>query len=83
MQEKEIYRKSSELFDNCCAICGNPEVAMHHIRFGGYRGGRKTYYGNVIPLCPYHHNEVHAHKKTYMEKLIKLIDDKINGEDNE
>ena len=82
MQEKEVYKKSLELFDGCCAICGNPEVAMHHIRYGGTYG-RKTYYGNVIPLCARHHKMVHSNKKIYMPKLIEKIDKKIMEKNNE
>lgn len=78
IQEKEVYKKSLELFDGCCAICGNSNVAMHHIRYGGTYG-RKTYYGNVIPLCATHHKMVHSNKELYMPKLIKLIDEKIRS----
>lgn len=82
MQEKEVYKKSLELFDGCCAICGNPEVAMHHIRYGGTYG-RKTYYGNVIPLCVRHHKMVHSNKEVYMPKLIEKINKKIMEKNNE
>ena len=75
-QEKETYKKTLELFNGECAICGFPEVAMHHIRYGAC--GRKTYMGNVIPLCAYHHNIAHKNKKLYQPLLIKLIDEKIN-----
>lgn len=74
--EKETYKKTLELFNGECAICGFPEVAMHHIRYGAC--GRKTYMGNVIPLCAYHHSIVHRNKKLYQPLLIKLIDEKIN-----
>lgn len=76
--EKEVYKKTMELFDYKCAICGNNNVAAHHIRFGGLYGGRKTYMGNVIPLCEKHHRLVHTNKKKYMPILIKLIDETIN-----
>lgn len=77
MTDKEVYKKTLELFDGCCAICGNPQVHLHHIRFGSYRGGRQTYMGNVIPLCLYHHQLVHTNKKFYMSKLIDIIDKKL------
>ena len=76
-QEKAIYKKTLELFDGLCAICKNNQVALHHIRFGGLQGGRKTYMGNVIPLCEYHHRLVHTNKKKYQPMLIKIIDEKI------
>ena len=75
-QEKEIYEKTLELFGGCCAICGSPYVELHHIRYG-YTYGRKTYMGNVIPLCLYHHKLVHSNKKLYMDQLIKIINKKL------
>lgn len=75
IQEKETYKKTLEMFDNGCAICGNNQVALHHIRYG--MCGRKTYMGNVIPLCNYHHKLVHSNKKLYQPMLIKIIDEKI------
>ena len=76
-QEKEIYKKSLELFNSVCAICENNQVALHHIRYGAC--GRKTYMGNIIPLCPYHHKLVHSNKKKYQPILIKLIDEKFKN----
>ena len=77
-QEKEIYNKTLELFDNECAICGNNQVALHHIRYGMV--GRKTYMGNVIPLCPYHHKMAHSDKKMYQPMLIKLVNERLKDE---
>lgn len=77
MKEKEIYRISSELFDNRCAICGNNQIHMHHIRYGGLYGGRKTYIGNIIPLCKTHHDLVHTNKDKYMSILIEIINKKL------
>ena len=75
-QEKETYKKTLELFNGCCAICGDPKVHLHHIRYG-YVYGRKTYMGNVIPLCLYHHKLVHSNKKKYMGELIEIINKKL------
>ena len=77
--EKEVYQKTIELYNGQCAICGNPNIAMHHIRYGGLYGGRKTYMGNVIPLCEKHHRLVHTNKDKYMPILIDMIDRKILG----
>ena len=79
MTEKQVYQKTYDLYDGCCAMCGNPEIAMHHIRYGGLYGGRKTYMGNVIPLCERHHRLVHTNKDKYMPKLIKMINEKMRG----
>lgn len=73
MKDKEVYKKTLELFDHKCAICGNPNVAMHHIIYGNLRGGRKTYMGNVIPLCEKHHRLVHTNKNKYMPMLIEMV----------
>ena len=76
-KDKKVYQKTSELFNGSCAICGNTNIAMHHIRYGGLYGGRKTYMGNIIPLCKIHHDLVHTNKKKYMPMLIEIIDKKI------
>lgn len=73
MKDKEVYKKSLELFNGVCAICGNPNVALHHIRYGAC--GRHTYMGNVIPLCETHHRLVHTNKKKYQPMLIQMIDE--------
>lgn len=72
-QEKETYKKTIELFNGECAICGNNQIHLHHIRYGAC--GRKTYMGNVIPLCEYHHRLVHTNKKKYQPMLIKMINE--------
>lgn len=73
--EKEVYEKSSQMFDNCCAICGSPYIHLHHIRYGAC--GRKTYMGNVIPLCEEHHRLVHSNKKKWQPVLIDIINKRI------
>ena len=82
MSDKEVYKKTLEMFNYCCAICKNNQIHMHHIRYGGTYG-RKTYMGNVIPLCYKHHNLVHTNKRIYMPKLIKIINEKLNEENYE
>ena len=69
--DKKVYEETLQLFNNCCAICGSPYPQLHHIRYGAC--GRKTYMGNVIPLCKTHHDLVHTNKKKYMPKLIERI----------
>lgn len=77
-EEKQVYEKTYELFKGCCALCGSPYIQMHHIRYGGMYGGRKTYMGNVIPLCKHHHDLAHTNKKAYMPLLIEIMEEKIN-----
>lgn len=79
-EEKQVYQETHRLFNGKCAICGSNQIHMHHIRYGGLYGGRKTYMGNVIPLCKKHHDLVHSNKNYYMPKLIEKIDNKIKGE---
>ena len=79
-REKEVYKKTIELYNGKCAICGSTNIHLHHIRYGGLYGGRKTYLGNVIPLCEKHHREVHTNKRKYMPELIKMIDKKLQIE---
>lgn len=76
MTEKQIYEKTLDMFNKCCAICGKPNPQLHHIRYGAC--GRKTYMGNVIPLCLYCHNLVHTNKKKYQPILIDLINKRMS-----
>ena len=78
MNDREVYDITYRLFDGKCAFCGNPNVAMHHIRYG--KCGRKTYLGNVIPLCVKHHNLVHTSKRTYQPILIEMIDERLEDD---
>ena len=78
MKDKQVYQKTLELFNNECALCGNNEVAMHHIRYGAC--GRKTYMGNVIPLCERCHRLVHSNKRKYQPMLIKIIDERLEND---
>jgi hypothetical protein len=82
MKAKEVYEKTYELFNGQCALCGSNQIQMHHIRYGGLYGGRKTYMGNVIPLCKKHHDLVHTNKHYYMPKLIEIVNKKL-GVENE
>ena len=78
MKDKEVYEKTLELFKDCCALCGSPYPQLHHIRYGAC--GRKTYMGNVIPLCKKHHDLVHTNKRKYMPMLIEIIDKRLKNE---
>ena len=80
MKDKQVYEKTLELYNGCCAFCGNPYVQCHHIRYGGLYGGRKTYMGNIIPLCKKHHDLVHSNKEKYMPMLIEMIDKRLKDE---
>ena len=77
MTDKKVYQITYDLYNGLCAMCGSNQIQMHHIRYGGLYGGRKTYLGNVIPLCKKHHDLVHTNKKKYMYELIDMIDFKL------
>lgn len=77
--DKKVYEETFNIFNGCCAICGNNQIHMHHIRYGAC--GRKTYLGNVIPLCKKHHNLVHTNKKKYQPILIQMINEKLTKEE--
>lgn len=43
-----------------CVCCGAQPVQVHHIIGRGMRGmGQKSSDMFVIPLCPYHHDQLH------------------------
>ena len=79
-KDKQVYEATLKLFDGACALCGYTQVHLHHIRYGAC--GRKTYMGNVIPLCERHHRLVHTNKKKYQPMLIDLINKKMEAEHN-
>jgi hypothetical protein len=58
---KKEYEKAIEAFGNVCAICGNPLIEMHHIRFRSQQG--RGNYRNLIPLCKTHHTEAHMNRQ--------------------
>ena len=70
MKEKEIYQTIADE-QPYCQLCGSPyNLHIHHIRYGSC--GRKTYFGNLIRLCEYHHRLVHSNKKYWQPILIDL-----------
>ena len=77
-KEKTVYQETYNLFNGCCALCGSSYIQMHHIRYGAC--GRKTYLGNVVPLCKKHHDLVHSNKRKYQSLLIQIINEKLEEE---
>lgn len=58
MTDKQVYETTLELYNHCCALCGNPYPQMHHI-FEGKNRKKSTKYGMIVPLCREHHEWVH------------------------
>lgn len=75
MKDKEVYQKSSELFNNCCALCGSPYIQLHHI-YEGKNRKNSTKYSMIVPLCKYHHDWVHkTNYKGFKEKYQKKFEE--------
>lgn len=34
MTDKEVYRRTFDMYKGLCAICGSNQTQMHHIRYG-------------------------------------------------
>lgn len=41
-----------------CIVCGTKGVALHHVKTQG--AGGSDHEQNLMPLCIFHHNEVHS-----------------------
>ena len=76
--EKEAYNEAINRFNGCCALCGRNNIHLHHIRYGAE--GRKTYIGNIIPLCEEHHRAVHQNKKYWQPILLQITEKSLDGE---
>lgn len=48
-------------------VCRSTHVVWHHVIYGTANRRLSDYYGLIVPLCPFHHNEssegVHFNKK--------------------
>jgi hypothetical protein len=53
---EERKRKYFETHDRTCAVCGHPDVDLHHIKYGNYGSERDS---DLAPLCRFHHQELH------------------------
>ncbi len=52
----ERKRQYYEMHEKKCAVCGHPDVDLHHIRYGNYGHERDI---DLAPLCRVHHQELH------------------------
>lgn len=57
---KKEYEKAIDAFGSNCAICMDPHIEMHHLRFRSHQG--RGNYRNLIPLCNKHHGLAHTNK---------------------
>lgn len=49
-----------------CLVCQDPESHAHHLMILGGRGmGLKSPHDTCVPLCMFHHNELHAMGNEY------------------
>jgi hypothetical protein len=63
---KKDYNKAIETFGEACAICKNPYIEMHHIRFRSQQG--RGGFRNLLPLCKEHHMKAHK-ERSFADKL--------------
>lgn len=49
-------RKYYEVHEKKCAVCGHPDVDLHHIKYGHYGSEPDS---ALVPLCRVHHEELH------------------------
>lgn len=54
-----------------CLICGNPEVAVHHVFFGTANRIMSDQYALIVPLCERHHTGAEGVHR-FREKDLKL-----------
>lgn len=40
-----------------CAVCGHPDVDLHHLVYANYGSERDK---DLAPLCRFHHEELHS-----------------------
>lgn len=53
---EERKRQYYATHERKCAVCGHPDVDLHHIKYGNY--GRERDF-DLAPLCRVHHQELH------------------------
>lgn len=46
-QEKEVYQKTIEMYNGLCAICGNNQIHLHHIRYRRIIRRKKNIYAEM------------------------------------
>lgn len=56
-ERKRLY---FETHPHVCAVCGHPDVDLHHLKYGEY--GREED-KNLAPLCRVHHQALHVSMK--------------------
>ena len=58
-----------------CAVCGHPDVELHHLKYGSYGHERDK---DLAALCRVHHEELHhaiALRKNMFYQSIAVIED--------
>lgn len=64
IRDKE-YLKSAK--DRVCCICYKNECCFHHVRSLGGGIGLKPSDDCCIPVCDFHHKEIHNDEKRFLE----------------
>ncbi|KIL79557.1 hypothetical protein SD77_2011 [Bacillus badius] len=58
---KKEYNRAIEAFGECCVMCGDPRIEMHHVKYRSQQG--RGGYRNLMPLCNDHHSDAHTNRK--------------------
>ncbi len=53
-----------------CMVCRSSHVVWHHVVFGTANRRLSDYYGLIVPLCPFHHNE--SQKGVHFDRELDL-----------
>ena len=65
-----------------CAVCGHPDVELHHLRYGDYGHEQDK---NLAALCRVHHQELHnavaLRKNTFYQSNSVIEDMKTKWEE--
>lgn len=82
---KEVKKLKSIITDDLghCFVCGDRNVAIHHI-YGGRNRKISDTNGFIVPLCPFHHNmSDHAvHFNKILDLALKRTCQKIYEENH-
>ena len=60
-------RHMAQVAQQPCIICSSWPVVLHHVCMGRYSQTKASDF-DVLPLCPAHHDELHAGPRSWRER---------------
>ena len=71
---EDLRNEVLEADGHCCRFCGRSSgyLHVHHIVYRSQGGPHEV--GNLISLCPEHHDRVHSNKKLYQPLAQQVVD---------